>query len=216
MKRTFFALLLAAAPLVAGCTLPKIVVLHDPLSADEHVRLGVIYRSEGKTALARDQFREATRQDRTHALAWALLGEASLQLDETAEARRAYSQAVELDPGNGDLRNNLAWVHVQQNEDLDKAQELVERAMELTPAHTPYYLDTLGVIQLMQGKAAVAAETLKRSVGLIPPEQSSLLAEAYLHLAEALAAIDDQEGAREARLRHQQLTDRATEQAPLP
>jgi Tfp pilus assembly protein PilF len=184
--------------LLSGCSLPKIIVLNDPLSAEEHLKLGSIYDSQGKTALARDQFREAAGRDPKSVRAWSLLGDAAYKMKEYAEAEKAYAKAVDLDPGSGDLRNNLAWVYVEQGKDLDEAKALASKAIELTPEHRPYYLDTLGVIQLKLGKHQEAIAALRESTETIPKDQPGFLADAYGHLADAYRAAGDDAAAQEA------------------
>jgi Flp pilus assembly protein TadD len=196
---------LLAVTVLSACSLPKIVVLHDPLSADEHLRLGSIYESQGKTDFAREQYRLATRQNKKHAKAWMLYGDLSFRAGDAAEAERAYRKALDLDPKNGDLYNNLAWVGAQQGGDLQKARELVRKALELKPANRPYYLDTLGVILLKHGSATEAVAALEESVAAIPEEQSVFLAEAYAHLSQAYEAAGDAERARHALERSRQL-----------
>jgi Tfp pilus assembly protein PilF len=191
MKKTFATVFILVSLTFSGCSLPKIIVLHDPLSADEHVRLGGIYDAQGKEELARDQYRAAVRQDKKHIRAWALLGDSFFRLKEYGEAEKAYEKAMDLDPKSGDLRNNLACVYIQQDRGLGKAQDLVIEAMELTPDHRPYYLDTLGVIQLKLGKVREAIASLLSATETIPRDQPDLLAEAYQHLADAYRAADD-------------------------
>jgi Tfp pilus assembly protein PilF len=203
----FFLVLLSVATVLSGCSLPKIIVLHDPLSAEEHLRLGTIYDSQGKTDLAREQYRLAADQDKKNGKAWTLYGDLSLRSGDNPEAKRAYEKALDLDPVNGDLYNNLAWVSVQQGTDLQGARELVQKALELKPANRPYYLDTLGVILLKQGKASEAVAALRESVATIPAGRSGLLAEAYAHLAEASEAAGDAAAARDARERLQELNN---------
>ncbi|MEK6745017.1 MAG: tetratricopeptide repeat protein [Nitrospirota bacterium] len=197
--------ILVLALLLSGCSLPKIIVLHDPLSADEHVRLGGIYDTQGKVELARDQYRAAVRQDKKLLRAWALLGDSAFRSKEYEEAEQAYGQALDLDPKNGDLHNNLAWVYVQQDRKLGKAQDLVTAALELNPDHRPYYLDTLGVIQLKLGKVQDAIASLRGSTETIPRDLPDLLAEAYQHLAEAYRAAGDIPAADKALERQRQL-----------
>ena len=201
----FALLLLPVVTIPCACSLPKIIVLHDPLSADEHLQLGSIYESQGKTELAREQYRTATVQDGKHARAWMLYGDLSFRMGDPAEAERAYDRALELDPQNGDLYNNLAWVAVQQGKDLQQAREHVRKALELKPGNRPYYLDTLGVILLKQGSAAEAVSALQESVATIPADQAGLLAEAYAHLSEAYQAAGDAAAAADAFERHEQL-----------
>ncbi len=203
--RNIFTALFLLALLLSGCSLPKIIVLHDPLSADEHVRLGGIYEAQGKTELARDQYQAAVRQDKRHLRAWTFLADSSYQLKEYGEAEKAYGKALGLDPKNGDLHNNLAWVYVQQDRKLSNAQDLVMEALDLTPEHRPYYLDTLGVIQLKLGKIRDAIASLLGSTETIPRDQPDLLAEAYQHLADAYRAAGDVPAADSALERQRQL-----------
>lgn len=184
--------------LLAGCSFPKIIILHDPLSADEHAQLGRIYESQGKEDLALQQYRAALKKDPKHAQSWLLLGDLSYQRRDYDEAERAYRRAVKLRPENGDIYNNLAWTYLQQGRNLDKAEELIKQALKLTPGHRPYYLDTLGVILLRLGRVQESLAALKESVDTLPPDRPALLAEAYTHLAEAYCAAGDEPGARAA------------------
>lgn len=187
--------LVAALLLLSGCSLPKIVVLHDPLSAEEHMRLGTIYEAQDKPGPAREQYRMAAQQDNKHVKAWMRYGDLSYREGDLAEAEKAYEAAVDLDQTNGDVRNNLAWVYLKRDRKLSKARELVAQAMDLNPAHRPYYLDTLGMLLLRSGKVPEAIAALEASVATMPREQQAFLAEAHLHLAEAYAAAGDQERA---------------------
>lgn len=191
--------------LLSGCSLPKIIILHDPLSADEHIRLGNIYASQGKDDLAREQYRAATEQDAKHVKAWTLLGELSFRLGDLKQSEKAYVKALDLDPKNGDILNNLAWVYARQDGRFRKAKELVTQAIALHPDHRPYYIDTLGVILLKQGRTAEAISALEESVATIPREQAEVLAEAYLHLSDAYRASSDQERAEKALAEYRRL-----------
>jgi len=182
---------LLLALLLSGCSLPQIIVLHDPLSAEEHLKLGGIYDSQGKAGLARDQYRFSVKQAPENVRAWSLLGDSAFRLKSYPEAEKAYGRALDLDPKNGDLLNNLAWVYLQQEKRLGKAQELVQAALVHAPARRPYYLDTLGVIFLKDGKVPDAVAALKESTETIPQDQPEFLAEAYLHLADAYRAAGD-------------------------
>lgn len=212
-RKSLFAILLLAL-LLSGCSLPKIIVLHDPLSADEHVRLGGIYDAQGKTELARDQYQAAVRQDAKHGKAWALLGDTAVRLKDYPGSAKAYQKALRLDPQNGDLHNNLAWVYILQGEDLEEARDLVTKALQLMPAHRPYYLDTLGVVLLKLGKVQEAVTILKESVDTLPRDRQDLLAEAYQHLADAYRAAGDIPAADNALIRQRQLKQ-ATQKEPI-
>jgi len=207
--------ILVLALLLSGCSLPQLIVLHDPLSADEHIHLGGIYDAQGKIELARDQYRAAARQDKKHLRAWSLLGDSAFRLKEYGEAEKAYEKAIDLDPNNGDLHNNLAWVYVQQDRKLGTAQDLVMEAMELTPDHRPYFLDTLGIVQLKLGKVQEAITSLRGSTETIPRDQPDLLAQAYEHLADAYRAAGNNSAADEALEQQRQLRP-AKPKEPVP
>jgi Tfp pilus assembly protein PilF len=213
-RKSLIAIFMLAL-MLSGCSLPKIIVLHDPLSADEHVRLGGIYDTQGKSELARDQYRAAVKQDKKHIRAWTLLGDSAYRLKEYGEAENAYGKALDLDPKSGDLHNNLAWVYVQQDRKLSKAQDLVMQALELAPEHRPYYLDTLGVIQLKLGNVRDAIASLLKATDTIPRDQPDLLAEAYQHLADAYRAAGDIPAADNVLERQRQLKP-ATPKEPVP
>jgi Tfp pilus assembly protein PilF len=197
---------LAALLLLCACSLPRIIVLHDPLSSEEHVRLGSIYASQGETKLARDQFRLAVKADKNNGKAWQLLGDTASQLKEYGDAEDAYEKALDLDPKSGDLHNNLAWLYATQGKRLRKARDLIDKAMSLTPEHRPYYLDTLGVIFLKMGQPREAVMVLRESVNSIPPDQRAMQGQAWLHLSEAYQAVGNAEAAKQALTQGQELS----------
>lgn len=62
------------------------------------------------------------------------------------KAAFGYQKAIRLSPEFADAYNNLAWVYFKQKKNLDEAINLVQKALQLNPAHKKYYLDTLGQI----------------------------------------------------------------------
>jgi tetratricopeptide (TPR) repeat protein len=181
-----------------GCYFPKIIILNDPLSAEEHDNLGRIYEAQGKLDLAEKQYREALAKDRKSATSLLLLGDLSYRTGNYAEAESAYKQAIHLQPGNGDIYNNLCWVYLSQNAGIEKAEDLIKKAMTAVPEHRAYYADTLGTILLRLGRIDESITTLKEAVALLPTDNASYLSEAYEHLAEAYRAAGDTALAEEA------------------
>ncbi len=200
-----WALITAAVFFLSGCSLPRIIVLHDPLSAVEHDNLGRIYESQGKPDLALEEYREALKQDKKHVPSLLLLGDLSYRTKDYAGAEAAFAKAVKLDPKNGDACNNLAWVYLQTGTKLEKARGLIARAMTLTPDHRPYYLDTLGVLLLKLGNTGEAISALNESLATLPKDRRDLLAEAQGHLAEAYKAGGDEARYQEALQRQREL-----------
>jgi len=193
------AILVSAALLVlVGCSLPRIIIINDPLSAGEHDNLGRIYESQGKPELAAQQYRAALKKDPKSAPSLLLLGDLSYRTKNYSEARSAYTKAIKLQPENGDIYNNLAQVYLEQNIEIEKAEDLVRRSLTLSPAHRAYYLDTLGIVLLRLGRVAESVTALEESVALLPKDNTVSLAEAYEHLSGAYRAAGDGERADEA------------------
>ncbi len=189
--------ILAALLFLGACSLPRIIVLNDPLSVEEHIRLGRIYETQGKNDLALQQYQEALRKDPDSVPSLLLLGDLSFRAKKYSDAEAAYRKAIKLQPGNGDVYNNLCWVYIEQNR-FEKTGDLIKTAMAATPEHRAYYLDTNGVILLRTGKISESITTLQEAIELIPPDQAGYLAEAYAHLAEAYRKNGDDIHAAEA------------------
>ncbi len=137
-------LLLAGA---AGCAhLPKIIVLADPLSADEHVALGVAYERNGEPALAAREYEAAQSKDKASFQARFNLGNVRLAEKRYGDARKAYLAALELRRGDPEATNNLCWVAILSGNGREDALRRLEAVM-VVPAHrSPPLLDTLGVL----------------------------------------------------------------------
>ncbi len=58
------SLLLAFSSLIlfSGCSLPRIIVLKDPLSPEEHLNLGVVYEKEGEFDNAIKEYLKAAKK----------------------------------------------------------------------------------------------------------------------------------------------------------
>ncbi len=193
--------ILFAAVMIAflcGCSLPRIIILNDPLSAAEHDKLGRIYESQGKLDLAAQQYQAAIKQDPKSVSSYLLLGDLSYRTKNYPEAESAYQKAIKLQPENGDIYNNLCWVYLEQNGSMEKAEALIKKALAVTPAHRAYYLDTWGVVLLRKGRTAESIAALKEAVELLPKEDAANIAEAYGHLAESSRAAGDEASALEA------------------
>ncbi len=136
------------------------------------------------------------------------LGELSYRMGQYDQAERYYRNAIEVAPGNGDLYNNLSWVYVSQGKKLKKAESLIVRAMELTPEHKGYYLDTLGAIYLRQHRYREAIGVLEKAVSLFDETQPDLLSQVYRHLGTAYDGIGEGSKAEEAFKRAKDALDR--------
>ena len=129
--------------LLGACSLPRIAVIKDPLSAEEHLQRAVIAERQGQYELALREYREAARD-----LPLARLGMANVyfltgRLD---DAEQEYRRVIRRFPENPDAHNNLAWLYFSQEMRLEEAERLATEAVSLDPGN-PDFLDTLKQIR---------------------------------------------------------------------
>ena len=132
--RSFLALLLLFLLLAGGCSrLPKVIVLSDPLTAAEHVDLGVAYERKGELDLAQREYERALRKDKKFYRARVNLGNIFLAKKEYGSAREEYLLALELRPGDAEATNNLAWAAIFSGEGIDEALARMESVVSGPP-----------------------------------------------------------------------------------
>jgi len=132
---------------LSACSLPRIIVLDDPLSPEEHLNLGVTYEKRGELENALREYRKASKK---LPLAYLYMGNVHFQRNEFNEAEFYYKKVIEKDPVNADAYNNLAWLYCIKRENLDDAEELAIRAIELNPSKKTIYTDTLEKIKALR------------------------------------------------------------------
>jgi Tfp pilus assembly protein PilF len=106
----------------------RVVVLEDPLSAEEHINLGYIYEKQGKEELAKEEYLKAIKKDRRSWKAYFNLGNLYATRGEWNRAEEYYLKALEIqrDP---DVLNNLAYTLHKKGEDC-RALRLVKEAIK--------------------------------------------------------------------------------------
>ncbi len=129
--------------LLWSCSMPRIVVLEDPLSASEHNELGVIYERGGDPVLARQEYLKAAKKDASWPVPLFNLGNLAYARGDPDRAAHFYRRCLALDGTDADVMNNLAHVLHELGEDTE-ALELIERA--LARERRAEYLDTYEAI----------------------------------------------------------------------
>lgn len=83
------------------------------------------------------------------------------------KAAKEYEAAIQLNPDDPSLLNNLAWMLAttldSDLQDPERAVELARKATELSPDHPPPW-NTLGVAQYRVGKFDASITTLRKSM----------------------------------------------------
>ena len=144
-----FSLLTFNFSLLTSCALPRIIILDDPLSPEEHINLGVAYEKKGEIDNALKEYRLASKK---LPLAYLYMGNIYFQKNDFDEADLAYKKAIEKEPSNSDAYNNLAWLYYTKKENLNEAEELALKAIELNPSKKEIYQDTLAKIRELKGQ----------------------------------------------------------------
>ncbi len=191
-------LFLLLCPVLAGCSSYRVVVQGveidrmiasrpaDPEEAERlaafHNDLGVLLEGEGDLEGALEQYRIAREKDPGLVSAYVNAGNVRFKLGEPDRAERLYREALEIDPDNPRALNNLAWVMVTGNRDLEDAVELLKRALAADPENRYRYLDSLGWARYRRGETEAARSILEEALDLTPEEETYLRAETHYHL----------------------------------
>ncbi|OPY01395.1 MAG: Tetratricopeptide repeat protein [Syntrophorhabdus sp. PtaB.Bin184] len=114
---------------LCSCSLPRILVLNDPLTPQEHINLGVACERSGELDEALKEYEKASR---TLPTAYLYMGNVLFQKGEFPKAEECYREAIDR---TGDPRayNNLAWLYYSTDKNLDEAERLAGKAAELSP-----------------------------------------------------------------------------------
>jgi tetratricopeptide (TPR) repeat protein len=141
------AILLSLLLAVSACArVPKIIVLEDPLSADEHLTLGVAYERKGELDLAAREYEAALKKDPASFQARFNLGNVRLAQKRYGAAREEYLEALELRPADPEATNNLAWAAIISGKNREDALRRMESVLGSPKRRSPPLLDTLGVL----------------------------------------------------------------------
>lgn len=148
-------LLVLAVLGLAGCSMPRIIVLHDPLDARQHNDLGVSYEAQKEYDLALREYLKAAELAPDWARPLINAGNALAAQNFWAQASDRYRDALEREPERAEAMNNLAWALLQQGE-VAQARIWADRAVTADPG-VAAYMDTLTAVQECQ-KQAVAEQ----------------------------------------------------------
>ena len=115
---------------------------------------------------------------------WSLYFERGICREESGDwpgAQADLEQAVQLAPDQPVVLNYLAYSWAERREHLDRAREMLERAVAINP-NDGSIVDSLGWVLLRQGNATGAVGQLERAVELEPDDAviNGHLGDAYM------------------------------------
>ena len=124
---------------LTACSTPRIVILNDPLTAREHVDLGLAYEHKGLLDLAKKEYLKAVDIQDTWEVPYFNLGNVAYSQKDLKNAEIYYRKALNLDQQNPDIMNNLANLLHDMGRN-EEAMVLIDKALAI--AHKAQYLDT--------------------------------------------------------------------------
>ncbi len=152
---------------------------------DAQIQIGDIYRNEDKFDEALDAYNKAfdLLDNKITPQHWNLVyarGMVHERLGKWAAAEKDLKRALEFQPENPYILNYLGYSWADQGINLDKAAEMIEKAVTLKP-DDGYIVDSLGWVYYLRGNYARAVELLEQAVSLVPndPTINDHLGDAY-------------------------------------
>jgi Flp pilus assembly protein TadD len=125
--------------LTGSCAMPRIVILKDPLSAQEHNDLGLAYEQKDMYELAEKEYGKAAGKQKDWAVPLFNLGNLYYKQGNLKKAEEYYRHALDLDRNNPDIMNNLANLLKDENRTAE-AKEMIHQALAIQ--RKAEYLDT--------------------------------------------------------------------------
>jgi tetratricopeptide (TPR) repeat protein len=153
----------------------------DPLSADDHFRLGAAFEAHDLPADALKHYTRAAKLAPDNAEVWVALGNLKFRKGDYAAAEDDYQRALDKSPFHAGAQNNLALTYLAQNKKLKEAELLAKAALRQNSALRPYVLDTLSNIYAREGRlpeartAAAQASEAAAAHGITLPEKLGAL-----------------------------------------
>jgi cellulose synthase operon protein C len=108
------------------------------------------------------------------------------------EAEKLYNLATQEGDPDGLSWNNRAWLAALKDKKYKEALNYANQAISLKPDH-PDFLDTRGMIYLLEGNPKLALEDFQRAVAIDPASPSK-----RFHLVQAFLANGDKEKAKQS------------------
>lgn len=135
----------------------------DPQQLDAYALLGQIYIAQRRADAAIKEFDELSKRQSNPVAAHTVVGMLLQASDKRPEAKARYEQALNIDPTAAVAANNLAWMQVEDGDNLDVALRLAQTAKGRLP-DSPEVSDTLGYIYYLKGLYPSAIDAFKVGV----------------------------------------------------
>ena len=148
----------------------ELLVQNDPQNIDFQMQLAAFYTADDRPRKAIEVLSKILEEDSESWRAVRARGDARLSVGQHAEAIEDYNVALKIQPEDGGLLNNLAWVLATSPDDKvrdgQRALELATKACELTEYKEAHILSTLASTYAELGDFETAIKWSEKSVEL--------------------------------------------------
>jgi len=143
-----------------------------PFEAMQYFNRGIALYKSGKMKEAEEDFGKALILDQRMVNALSYRGLCREKLGKEKAALEDYTRAMQQQPDDVSIQNNLAWLYATGKEggvrDKLKALEHASRAAALSKEKNAGVLDTLARVYFINGKVIESIETEKKAIDLEP------------------------------------------------
>ncbi|MBN8996671.1 MAG: tetratricopeptide repeat protein [Rhizobiales bacterium] len=151
----------------------KRVIDADPTDLEAVMALGNIYRAHNRFTEAADAYSRGIDQIKDPAKGdWRIFYYRGVSFERSKrwpEAEKDFRQALANNPQQPQVLNYLGYSWVDRGENLDKALDMIKKAVDLRP-NDGYIVDSLGWAYFKLGRFDDAVEQLERAVELKPED----------------------------------------------
>jgi len=145
----------------------KEAIEKEPARLQAYSLLAELYARQNRLAEARDQFRDVLRRNPKSVGPNTMLGMVLHMQGDLKGAEDQYTRTLAIDQEAAVAANNLAWMFVDGNRNLDQAMQLAQTALRKLP-EDPHVNDTMGWIYYRKSMFPSAIRHLEASVARDP------------------------------------------------
>lgn len=153
--------------------------------------LGVNSEMQGDHTQAYFLYHKALSLDNDNLSSLEALANLCERIDKKKETFKIFHRIIELDTTNATALNYVGYTYAEQNERLEYALELINRALIIDPTNG-YYIDSRGWAYYQMGNYEKALEDLERAASIV---EDAVILE---HLGDVYMKLNKHDKAREA------------------
>ena len=143
-----------------------------PFEINNYYNRGIAFYKSGKEKEAEMDFDKVIVMDQRMSSAYVYRGLCKEKLGKYKEGLNDYTKALELNPNDAAIHNNIAYLYVSTNDesfrDKVKALEHAKKAAELSKEKNAEILDTLARAYFINGQIKEAIEAENKALKLEP------------------------------------------------